>query len=193
MKKQEVPEIYPKDELAYLTKYYKEKKDEIKYGIVGELYILELCKSKELRDYLRGSENALEAAIESGAALYLNKLDKLSIDDYILMFSGIYEGPELEIFSPLKGRKIGEFAEGHRKYIEAKKKYEEAGKNKNEEDACKAIEEMKKYETNFEIYSVILNIIDLWRLKCKYGSMVAKEGLKEGLRGLEKILSKQAR
>ncbi|MEM4641011.1 MAG: hypothetical protein QXW65_00605 [Candidatus Pacearchaeota archaeon] len=187
MKKQEVPEIYEKDELAYLTKHYKEKKDEIKYGIVGELYISKLCESKELRDYLRGSKNALEAAIESGSDLYLNKLNKLSIDDYILMFSGVYKGPKLEIFSSLKGRKIEEFAEDYRKYIEAKKKYEEAGKNKNEEDACKAIEEMKKYETNFKIYSAILNI-DLSRLELKYSSKIAKEILEENLGGLEKIL-----
>ncbi|MEM1536107.1 MAG: hypothetical protein QXQ82_02915 [Candidatus Pacearchaeota archaeon] len=187
MKKQEVPEIYEKDELAYLAQYYREKKDEIKYGIVGELYLLELCKSRELRGYLRGSKNALETAIESGADLYLNKLNKLSIDDYIPVLSKVYKGPKLEIFSSLKGRKIEEFAEGYRKYIEAKKKYEEAGKNKNEKDACKAIEELKKYETYFKIYSGILSI-DLSRLELKYGSKIAKEILEENLGGLEKIL-----
>lgn len=182
--------ITEKDELAFLADFYKDK-DPIKYGIVGEKYIEILAKEKELRNFLIGSKNAVETAIESGARLYLTKFNELTIDDYIeKLLLPVYSGNEVKILYSLKGKKIGDFAKGYEEYKNAQKKYKEAGENIKKDEAVKALDVMEKYKKDYLIYTILRNI-DMLRLEIKY-KWIIEEMLKENLRGLEKIVSPKA-
>ncbi|MCS7134380.1 MAG: hypothetical protein NZ889_00775 [Candidatus Pacearchaeota archaeon] len=176
--------------LAYLYLSNSKKIEDLinNYFIATELYLEKLFDEdykKALKAFILTDKKASEV-VENGKKFYLENLSRLTIGDFLTLL-----GETPKKLESIKDKKIKDFEEAYKEYVNAVKQYQEAGMKGDKNASREALEKMKRYERDAKIFEEIL-YLDNKRLEYKYHKIVIEEIIKTKLEKLKYLLEGKA-